>query len=173
MDGTIQTLHVRLDYVLIPCVIATGQLQDRGKLADFLLNLFERVVVAHTVSHMPYHRGCLGHELFTRTILARPRPVLVERPADPCSTRHHRVQAVSRADQDGNIHVAESVDHVAPLVDRGSDVDVGRLAVLRSYDSCESIGGHLVHASGTMLEYNRCIREVLRSFHWHVQAPPV
>ena len=80
------TLHVRLDYVLIPCVIATGQLQDRGKLADFLLNLLERVVVAYTVSHVPYHRGCLGHELSTRSILARPRPVLVECPADPSST---------------------------------------------------------------------------------------
>ena len=54
------------------------------------------------------------------------------------------------ADLDGHSHARECVDHVAPLIDRGSDVDgTGFTGTSLSQDRRESFSGNLHHMGDT------------------------
>ena len=54
------------------------------------------------------------------------------------------------ADSDGHSHARECVDHVAPLIDRGSDVDgTGLTGISLSQDRRESFNGNLHHMGDT------------------------
>ena len=57
---------------------------------------------------------------------------------------------MSGADPDGHSHARECVDHVASLIDRGSDVDgTGLTGISLSQDRRESFNGNLHHMGDT------------------------
>ena len=112
----------------VPRAVAMKNLQGLAHLAHVGLHPLERVVVARRMAEKAGANGHCAHDLAKRRILASTLLALfstrvvatvgVQPPADPGA------EPMSRADQDGDAHVPGRVDHVAPLVDRGGDVQI-------------------------------------------------
>ena len=124
-----RSLHLRVNKTCnVPRVVAMKNLQGLAHLAHVGLHALERVVVARRMAEEAGASGHYAHDLAKRRILASTLLALfstrvvatvgAQPPADPGA------EPMSRADQDGDAHVPECVDHDAPLVDRSGDVQI-------------------------------------------------
>ena len=122
-------LRVRVNKIYhVPRVATIKNLQGLAHLAHVGLHALERVVVARRMAEKAGASVHCAHDIAKRRIPASTLLALLttrvvatvgaQPPANPGA------EAMSRADQDGDAHVPERVDHVGPLVHRDSDVQI-------------------------------------------------